>query len=140
MFKFAGVNKDPTVWLVGARPPPMYVFKNYMSLTNSKIWPTKIFKIWQAKCLKFIIKMRFFEFLLSAWLCPVRWKGIDIERKNRLLKVCYVTTTSAAFLASYLLQPLTVLMRQTKQPVRAINQSIFLRCLCGKVTPRTNIS
>ncbi len=35
--KLRGVNKDPTVWLDGARPPPMYNFKNNMSLTNSKI-------------------------------------------------------------------------------------------------------
>ncbi len=31
------INKDPTVWLVEAKPPPKYVSKNYMSLTNSKI-------------------------------------------------------------------------------------------------------
>jgi hypothetical protein len=30
---------------------------------------------------------------------------------------------------SFLLQPLTVLIRQTRQAVHAINQSIFLRCL-----------
>jgi hypothetical protein len=53
---------------------------------------------------------------------------IDIQRKYRLLKVCYEPSTSAAFLA-FLLQPLTILMRQTWQPVRTINQSIFLRCL-----------
>jgi len=54
----------------------------------------------------------------------------------RLLKFCYVPPTSAtsfkAFLA-FLLQPLTVLMRQTRQAVRAINPSIFLRCLCSLV-------
>jgi hypothetical protein len=32
-----GINKDPTVWLDGARPPPKYIFKNNMSSTNSKI-------------------------------------------------------------------------------------------------------
>jgi len=32
-----GVNKDSTVWLDGARPPPKYAFKNNMSLTNSEI-------------------------------------------------------------------------------------------------------
>jgi hypothetical protein len=45
---------------------------------------------------------------------------IDIERKNRLLKVFYVPTTSATFLAfflSFLLWPLTVLMKQTRQVV-----------------------
>jgi hypothetical protein len=35
-----------------------------------------------------------------------------------------------AFL-SFLWQPLTVLTRQTRQVVHAINQSIFLRCLCN---------
>jgi hypothetical protein len=32
-----GINKDPTVWLDGTEPPPKYVFKNDISLTNSKI-------------------------------------------------------------------------------------------------------
>jgi hypothetical protein len=37
-----GINKDLTVWLDGARrrPAPKYIYKNNMSLTNSKIWPT----------------------------------------------------------------------------------------------------
>jgi hypothetical protein len=48
---------------------------------------------------------------------------------NRLLKVCYVSATSAvlkAFFSSFLLRPLTVLIKQTMQPVRAIKQSIYL--------------
>jgi hypothetical protein len=59
---------------------------------------------------------------------------IDIKRKNRLLKVCYVPTTSTPFgpFSLFLLQPLTVLMRQTRQAVCAINQSIFLRCLWSR--------
>jgi hypothetical protein len=32
-----GINMDPTLWLNGARPSPKYVFKNNMSLSNSKI-------------------------------------------------------------------------------------------------------
>ncbi len=32
-----GIIKDSSVWLDGARPPPKSVFKNNMSLTNSKI-------------------------------------------------------------------------------------------------------
>jgi hypothetical protein len=54
---------------------------------------------------------------------------IDMGRKNRLLKVCYVPATSTTFLAFFrffLLWSLTVLMRQTRQAVCAINQSIFL--------------
>ncbi len=42
---------------------------------------------------------------------------------KRLLKVCYVPATSKviiAFFSSFLLQPLTVLMKQTRQPVCAI--------------------
>jgi hypothetical protein len=57
---------------------------------------------------------------------------IDIERKNRLLKVCYVPTTTATFLAFFLfflLWPLTELMKQTRQAVRVLKQSILLRCL-----------
>jgi len=55
---------------------------------------------------------------------------IDIERrKNILLKFCYVPATSAAhnrLLLFFLLRPLTVLMKQTRQAVRAVKQSIFL--------------
>jgi len=60
---------------------------------------------------------------------------MDIESlQNRLLKVCYVPATSAGlprvrFFFSFLfmlLRPLTVLMKQTRQAVRAIKQSIFL--------------
>jgi hypothetical protein len=57
---------------------------------------------------------------------------IDIKRKNRFLKVCYVPTTSATFLAFFLfflLWPLTVLMEQTRQAVRAMKQYMLLRCL-----------
>jgi hypothetical protein len=56
-------------------------------------------------------------------------KAKDIKRKYRLLKVCYVPATSTAFLVFFsllLLWPLTLLIRQTRQAVRAINQSIFL--------------
>ncbi len=38
----------------------------------------------------------------------------------------------------FLLQPLKVLMRQTRQAVRAINQSIFLRCLWVCYVPATS--
>ncbi len=48
---------------------------------------------------------------------------------NRLLKVCYVPTTSTlliAFFSFLLLWPLTVLMKPTRQPVYAVKQSIYL--------------
>jgi hypothetical protein len=49
---------------------------------------------------------------------------IDIKsRKNRLLKFCYVPSTSAAHnRLLFLLGPFTVLMKQT----RTVKQSIFL--------------
>ncbi len=48
---------------------------------------------------------------------------------NRLLTVCYVPATSAvliAFFSPFLLRPLTVLMKRTRQPVCTIKQSIYL--------------
>ncbi len=54
---------------------------------------------------------------------------IDIERKNRLLKFCYVPNTSKTFLGFFLLWPLTVLMKQPRQALCAIKQSILVRCL-----------
>jgi hypothetical protein len=64
--------------------------------------------------------------------------SIDIERrKNRLLKFCFVPATSAAhnrlLFFSFLLQPFTVLMKQTRQAVCTIKQSIFLD-VYGKLT------
>jgi hypothetical protein len=51
----------------------------------------------------------------------------------RLLKFCYVPATSAAhnrlLFFLFFLRLFTVLMKQTRQAVRAIKQSIFLRCL-----------
>jgi len=56
---------------------------------------------------------------------------IDIKSlKNRLLKVCYVPTTNAGLPRLLcLLWPLAVLMKQTRQAVHAVKQSILLRCL-----------
>ncbi len=58
-------------------------------------------------------------------------RPIDIKRrKNRLLKFCYVPATSAAhnrlLFFLFLLWPFTVLMKQTRQAVCAIKQSMFL--------------
>ncbi len=36
------------------------------------------------------------------------------------------STVLIAFFSSFLLQPLTVLMKQTRQPVRTVKQSIYL--------------
>jgi hypothetical protein len=51
-------------------------------------------------------------------------------KKNRLLKVCYVPTTSTRLprllFPSFWMQPLTVLMKQTWQAVCTIKQSIYL--------------
>jgi hypothetical protein len=67
----------------------------------------------------------------SNFYCQI----IDIKRKYRFLMVCYVPATSATFFFffHFLLPPLAVLMRQTRQAVHAINQSIFLRCLWVKI-------
>jgi len=55
---------------------------------------------------------------------------INIKRQNRLLKVCYVLATSAGLpRLLFLLRPLTVLIRQTRQEVCTINQSVLLKCL-----------
>ncbi len=52
-----------------------------------------------------------------------------LKEKNRLLRfICPVQVPH--FQPFFLLWPLRVLMRQTRQAVRANNQSIFLRCLC----------
>jgi hypothetical protein len=63
-------------------------------------------------------------------LVPMQTQTIDIERrKNRLLKFCYVPATSAAhnrLLFFFLLQLFTVLMKQTRQVVRAI-KGLFTR-------------
>ncbi len=65
--------------------------------------------------------------LMCKWI-------IDIESlQNRFLKVCYVPGTSAGiprvsyfFSFFLLLRPLTVLMKQTRQAVCTIEQSVFL--------------
>jgi hypothetical protein len=60
---------------------------------------------------------------------------IDIEIKTRLFKACDVPATSATFLAFFLfflLRPLTVLMKQTRQAVHAVKHSLLLRCLWMK--------
>ncbi len=38
--QLGGINKDPTVWPDGTRPPPKCIFKKNKSLMNSKIEPT----------------------------------------------------------------------------------------------------
>jgi hypothetical protein len=65
---------------------------------------------------------------------------IDIKSlQNRSLKVCYVPATSASLpKLLFLLRPLAVLMKQTRQAVRAIKQSILLRCLWLRLAPKTS--
>ena len=75
-----------------------------------------------------------------SFTCGHSDKHIDIKRKNRLLKVCYVPATSTTFLAFFLfflLWPLTVLMKQTRQAVCIVKQSILLRCLWTELTFKT---
>jgi hypothetical protein len=60
----------------------------------------------------------------------VRWTHRYRKSLNGLPKVCYVPATSAvliAFFSSFfLLQTLTVLMKQTRQPVHSFKQYIYL--------------
>ncbi len=49
------INKDPTVWLDGARPPPENIFKNNISSMDSLICQTTgIFAIF--KCILICLK------------------------------------------------------------------------------------
>jgi hypothetical protein len=67
---------------------------------------------------------------LAPKLCLLFWLGgtIDIKSlQNRLLKVCYVPATRVGLnRLLFLLQPLTVVMKQTRQVVFTIMQSIYL--------------
>ncbi len=45
-----GINKNPTVWLYGARQPPENIFKNNTSLKNSKIQPTQTIRTCFSRC------------------------------------------------------------------------------------------
>jgi len=62
------------------------------------------------------------------------------NKEYRLLKFCRVPATSAisskafSLFCVFLLQPLTVLMKQTRQVVHAIMQSTLLRCLWSRVS------
>ncbi len=68
--------------------------------------------------------------ILKLVIFQLNWP-IDIKSlQNRLLKVCYVPATSTGlWRLLFLLWPLTVLMKQTRQAVCTIKQSILLRCL-----------
>ncbi len=68
--------------------------------------------------------------LVAAWV-----PDIDIQSlKNRLLKVCYVSATSTGLQRLlFLLQPLMILMKQTRQAVYTIKQSVLLRCLGSQI-------
>ncbi len=50
-------------------------------------------------------------------------------KKSRLLKFLMCLLLALPFLRAFLWWPLTLLTRQTRQAVCAINQSVFLRCL-----------
>ncbi len=63
------------------------------------------------------------------FLCKV---GPQISKEYRLFKFCCVpatSTTSSEAFSLFLLRPLTVLIKQTRQAVRTIKQSILFRCL-----------
>ncbi len=70
-------------------------------------------------------------FTLAPWVL-----FIDIESlQNRLLGVCYVPANNADLSKLlFLLGLLAVLIKQTRQVVRAFKQSILLRCLWCCIT------
>ncbi len=79
-------------------------------------------------------KTTFFrQFLMAPWY-STKWQCREHryrKSQNRLLEVCCVPATSAflprvSFFFSFLLQwPFTVLIKQTRQAVRAVKLSIF---------------
>jgi hypothetical protein len=81
-----------------------------------------------------IAKDTFKKFFFNIVLLVSR-RGLDLNHRyqkssNRLLKVCYVPATSAGLPRSlFWLQPLTVLMKQTRQAEHSVKQSILLICL-----------
>jgi hypothetical protein len=72
----------------------------------------------------------FVHFFKINYKLPILDHTIDMKVKNRLLKVCYVPIISAGLpRLLFLVRPLTELMKQTRQAVHAIKQSILLKCL-----------
>ncbi len=70
----------------------------------------------------------YFQQLICLMILVV---SIAIESlQNRLLEVCYVPATIASLpRLLFLLRSLTVLMKQTRQAVPAVKQSILLKLL-----------
>ncbi len=84
--------------------------------------------------------------LYLPWVIEIGLFVLCPQISKELLKLCYVPATSATsskgIFHFFLLQPLTVLIRQTWQAVRAIiNESIFLRYLwlCRPSWPRQGL-
>jgi hypothetical protein len=89
------VNKDHTVWLGGARPPPKYIFLN-MSLTNSKILPTwtlqketekKVLQVFQEK----------FTFCKNFFLMSVQFQ--KVPRTQNFRRECFLTIVASVILS-----------------------------------------
>jgi hypothetical protein len=74
----------------------------------------------------------------------VERKTIDVESQNRLLKVCYVPTISTGLpwqlllLFFFFAAAINSTNEKTRQAVRAIKQSILIRCLWEKRGQPTN--
>jgi len=66
-------------------------------------------------------------------------KGLSLDHRYRMTKIDCLRFVMCPLLAQvfqgrlFLMQPLTVLMRQTRQAVHVIHQSIFLRCLWSRL-------
>jgi len=85
-----GINKDYTIWLGGVRPPPKYIFKNKLSLTNLKIWPKRKSDIWNNiyfQVLKFIL-CDIFNFQLPRIL-PFKYSKVYNHVKFLLIPTAF---------------------------------------------------
>jgi hypothetical protein len=97
----------------------------------------KVSRVTNTLALSLVTKKVLITWSLSVCTTKINTSGgsIDIESlQNRLLKACYVPATSAGLNRPlFLLWLLTVLMKQTRQVVRTVKQSILLRCLWVEV-------
>jgi hypothetical protein len=91
-------------------------------------------------CLGFLgqwLCLPWLQWLCLPWLGQCNWIGSICvafpkvqSLTKRLLKVCYMPATSAGLSRLLFLRwPLTVLMKQTRQVVCTLKQSLLLRCL-----------
>ncbi len=72
------------------------------------------------------------ELVLAVAIAKIMVLHIDIERQKIVcVKICYVPATSARLPRLLFMQPKTVLMKQTRQAVYPIKQSIYIDVYCA---------